>query len=123
MVYLFSLLSTVSAATTIFFKATYENFVDGPLNAGNVTINYDMARAKCPKVSSGGKPLWNVHMYAKLNGTELPAIQVFDPRGNRETILNVNTGSLSLWFRCSSVGGTVYDSNYGKNFQFEVTKP
>jgi hypothetical protein len=121
MKFLYTLITAIHA-TTIYFKANYETIVDGPLYAGNITINYDMERAKCSKVSSGGNSLWSVTLFSTVDGKDQPPIKVFDPRGPKKTILQVPKGSLSIWFSCSSVDGTTFDSAHGKNYQLTVTE-
>ncbi len=101
-------LVSIAQATTIYFKAN-EIVQDGPLVSGsNVTIDYDMQRAKCPQVESKGTSLWSVRMGYTLNGVNQPELRVHSSKSSQQTVVpKLEKGDLVIWFTCFSAGGLV----------------
>ncbi|KAJ3301731.1 hypothetical protein HDV03_000466 [Kappamyces sp. JEL0829] len=99
------------------------------LKAGDeATVLYDLARATCPHASTHGADTWTVSMYYQtgtgaihsslIANTPYPgaAQQYYTP-----TITFAQPGDYSVWFLCSSVIGSAYDSNLGQNWHIAVT--
>lgn len=113
----------------ITFSADWQEHVTGKLVAGQkATVFYDYHRlAKC-RASQYGHPAWGISgHYTIEKGGELVFQAVRETEQgfeDRTTIELPGAGSLSMWFESSSVFGChEYDSDYGKNYRFEVVLP
>jgi hypothetical protein len=126
------LLYAMAYCATISFGAEYKNKVDGLLQQGsNVTIKYDLERARCSLGSYAGVPTRSVVLMYTVNGQDPKEIVVESYSRNNENsgadryhvdpiIPLTQKGDLAIWFRCSSRAGTEYDSDFGKNFNFKI---
>ncbi|KAI8894547.1 hypothetical protein BC833DRAFT_604471 [Globomyces pollinis-pini] len=124
-----ALVTLSCSAATINFGADYQNTVSGPLKSGEkVTIEYDLSRAKCPHASTHGADTWGVYAYVAFNqkfeNTQSFAIARTpfpgSPQVVSKPIVELQKGDMAVWIMCSSMAGTTYDSNFGKNFHFSV---
>jgi hypothetical protein len=120
------LLATILKAATITFLGTYETQISGRLTSGsNITIDYDLSRAKCSSAFTHGHETRFVSLCYSLNGQVQREIILSAPSNQQHheqapIITQVPKGDLAIWFRCSSAANTTYDSNFGKNFNFKV---
>jgi hypothetical protein len=117
------LLQAFASTSTIQFNHN-EVVADGPIYAGsNVTIKYDIGRAKCPLGEYAGFPTRYIMLGYSLNGhpQEYKYIHAGrDPIATEPVLTEVPKGDLALWVRCSSRAATTYDSNDSQNFHFLV---
>jgi len=124
-----ALLTTQILASTIHFQSDFSTKIDGDLvSFTKTTIIYDLSRAKCPHASTHGADTWFVTLLYTFNNdfertvTESIAYTPFP--GAKQVYLTPETelqsGELTLWFRCSSLAGTTFDSDFGQNYHFKI---
>ncbi|KAJ3090153.1 hypothetical protein HK102_004532 [Quaeritorhiza haematococci] len=110
------------------FGSTITN---GPLHANtNFTVTYNPARGKCEHLFVRGFDTWSVFMgYKSSDGTAyhtFAKVAYVDPsfRGLRTPVVTIPAmpaGKAEFWFYCEdSEAHVVYDSNWGKNWVFEI---
>jgi len=129
---------TVTA--TLDFDADWNEDVDGRIHAGRpMRVVYDPDRASLSN-SHNGSPAWGVNGYAvytltdgsQTNPSIFPAITFENHQGRttnmpipNPTELTPPPGAVSveMWFRNWTAGsspGEEYDSDFGKNYHFEI---
>ncbi|KAJ3309637.1 hypothetical protein HDV04_005887 [Boothiomyces sp. JEL0838] len=119
--------ATAVIATTLDFKADYSTAIEGKLVAGtDAIVKYDLYRAKCDHAHEDGFDTWGVYLNYAFNddfsNTVTTAI-ARSPTGTLEYYtpsISLKRGKLAIWVFCSSEMDTTYDSNYGKNWIFNV---
>ena len=107
------------------------NFTPG----GKLDVTYDLNRMpQCFNASTDGVAAWNTEAYElftpgnqliqrSVRGTRDPATQVWQSLLFENDIPNDAT-SVALWFETSGDGCTTsWDSDYGQNYNFAITKP
>jgi hypothetical protein len=108
---------------SLVFKADFTHEVKGTLvPGGSVAIDYDSARAKCSSaVMKYGFDTKNVAVSYSFNGKQpKEGIVLYNRAKQIYTIQKLEKGEMSLWFRCTSMLDTVYDSNFSKNYIFTI---
>jgi hypothetical protein len=95
----------------------------------NITIMYDLSRAKCDHRWVHGVDTWRVEMGYTINGVvqDVEPIAWIEHTGYPQVyrtplISNVPEGDIELWFTCSNGEQIVYDSDHGHNFKFRMEK-
>jgi len=117
-----------AAGATITFSANWTQAASQALVAGQpVQVVYDAARLapKCggsaatAGVSGNGGFAWAISGYYMLGGA---APTQFSMGNGSGVITPAVAGDLQLWFTCGNTSGNGgVDSNYGKNYPFQVT--
>lgn len=120
--------SAVEGMPTINFDRDFRQTVTGTLRAGSkVEITYDPARLTTCRGTEGGRPQWGISGSYRIGGANpagFPIAGLMEPVGNKVTIDLPRTGDLEIWFTNTSKYGCVaYDSNYGRNYHFNVELP
>jgi hypothetical protein len=124
------LLLPLIACTTIGFQRNFHSDVTGPMHeTTNISVFYDLERAKCHHDYVDGVNSWCVEMDYTINGIAQTTEKIawFHPSGypriyRTPTITDVPEGDIEIWFKCSNSYETIYDSNNGKNFKFHINK-
>ncbi|KAI8895405.1 hypothetical protein BC833DRAFT_161868 [Globomyces pollinis-pini] len=115
--------------TTIDFTSNYNTKISGPLIEGeSAIIRYDLSRAKCPHAISHATDTWGVYAFVAFNNdfsnTKSYAIanhpSMGSPQIDYQPLVELKRGDMAVWIMCSSELGTTYDSDYGRNFHFNV---
>ncbi|KAI8909221.1 hypothetical protein EDD86DRAFT_276117 [Gorgonomyces haynaldii] len=117
-----------AALITLNFDPYYTPLSPQLKQGQSVKIEYDLQRAKCPHAYYKGVDTWTVTVFYAFNNN-FTAIQQqpiaytnvgFPMAYERPIIENLPQGKLSMWFLCSSELGTTYDSDYGRNYNFNI---
>jgi hypothetical protein len=95
----------------------------------NITVYYDLSRAKCDHMWVDGVDTWRVEMGHAINQVIQPMEPIgwIEPTGYPQMyrtpiIPHVPEGKIEIWFICSNAAEVVHDSNYGSNFEFHIGK-
>ncbi|MFN7133456.1 MAG: DUF6209 family protein, partial [Myxococcales bacterium] len=132
--------SKVNAKGTVAFGKDFNQKVDGQLVAGGkMTIDYDIARLSNLRHTHNGNPAWGVTAYVMFNPggkiVEGPVMQFESNYGrpsnnpqNRPLTVDIPEGTteVQVWFKNWTGADSqreAYDSNYGRNYRFPVSKP
>lgn len=121
----------VNAATTkIVFAKDKALEQSGSVAVGqSFEIDYDLSRLPACRGNSGGGPGWNIYGWYQENNDAPHSFEVTklsadgtDRVSKPATIKPSQGGKIQIWFQVTSVFGcTDYDSNFGANFQLDVT--
>ncbi|KAJ3301730.1 hypothetical protein HDV03_000465 [Kappamyces sp. JEL0829] len=115
----------LAANVTITFRADYSFALSQPLIEGDqVTVVYDMARAKCDHAYVYGTDTQTVTGFRAVNrnfnstATDIisQAPSVGAPLVYHTPTFTAVAGVYDFWFLCSSEANSVYDSNQGANW-------
>ena len=110
----------VPEATQINFTPSYTQIVAGPLKAGNVAvINYPTSRL--------GKPACETLAFCHFTNSGAPNCTVTDVAGDVfVSRITLEAGTLNVYAHSWTISGKNpatcehYDSNYGKNWLFQI---
>ena len=128
---------------TVHFKSDWSELADAPLVAGGVlVVDYDMARLPKCRDSYRDIPTWDVLAHLRFDTGEQMTQTVANwdaPYGVKKTaapglaVFPIPEGArhVELWFENSEwtpgyplpAGCPAWDSNYGKNYPFEIVPP
>jgi hypothetical protein len=115
----------LTADVVLRFNRDWTVSVSAPLVVGSrVHVEYDTARFPECRQEQDGRPLWSVTghwMLGEQNGS-LEAGGHSPSNGTLPPIIELTrSGDLSLYFQVTNATGcTAWDSNYGRNFHFQV---
>lgn len=95
------------------------------LLAGNTaSVTYDANRLPDCRGDQNGHPAWSITGYYQLNGGPVGSFWAggFSPDPSAtSTFPLTGAGDLAMWFEITNVWGcTAWDSDYGRNFHFQV---
>jgi hypothetical protein len=117
------------SSAVITFTADWQEKVTGKLVAGQkATVRYDWQRLATCRATKYGHPAWGVSgHYAIEKGGDIlfQALRETDQGFEAESTIELPAaGTLSMWFEATSAYGChEVDSDYGKNYRFDVALP
>ncbi len=115
-----------TAEATITFRSDWNIVRNGLfIEGGRARIQYDAARLPGCRGDQNGKPAWSITGYARVNDGPVQSFEAggYSPsNGTQEPVIQLPAaGRVAFWFQITNVWGcSAWDSNYGKNFVFEV---
>ncbi|KAJ3271000.1 hypothetical protein HDV01_007150 [Terramyces sp. JEL0728] len=122
-------IAIASAPVYISFRADYTNVIlDGALTTtSNAQIIYDFYRPVCLHSPHFNQQNWAAFVYYVYNNNfnhvynELIAYHV-DNRTESYAVplVNMEKGDLAVWFACGMGSDIAYDSDFGRNFHFQI---
>lgn len=122
--------SLTAAPAILSFNADWTQKLEAPLTVGGqVRVIYDAARLDTCRGEFNGKPAWSITGYYQLDGGHVGSFEAggYSPSSSTEPALfNLPSGSgdLAIWFQITNRWGcSVFDSNFGKNYHFNVSAP
>ena len=106
-----------------------DSIAAGPLVAGGTAkVSYDASRLPSCRGDLNGHPGWSITGHYSLAGGPVGSFEAggYSPSGGTQApaIPLASSGTLQVWFEITSAWGCqAWDSDYGRNFRFQVEKP
>ena len=113
---------------SIDFTGDWKEITHGQLGVGrDFRINYDGSRLP-GRPTMYGKPAWKIYVEYKFNnGKDFKSEDLGSGENNMFTkviSIPIEAEVVVMWFKhWSYYGGYNYDSDYGKNYHFPITRP